>query len=258
MRSDLFPVEESDFVQMRRKGAYYVDNTLCLQDLYEGASFFITAPPHSGKTVMMRMLESFFDIRTDSRALFADLAIAQNAELCRRKQNTYPTLFLSFASVDGQSFEEACAALAAVFSALVREHSYLLESDRLWEMDRRDLRRILEEDPAWTCRWQALDALIPAMRDYYGSDVVVLLDAYDTPLEKAREHGYLPQMTDWVRGVLNTLEENESTELVVVAGRMRYPTDGIFDRLDRFVFLSRETAEWSEFLGFPQAEPPAP
>ena len=76
MRPCLFPVGESDFVQMRQNGAYYVDKTLCLQNLNRGASFFVTAPPHFGKTVMMRMLESFFDIRTDSRALFADLAIA--------------------------------------------------------------------------------------------------------------------------------------------------------------------------------------
>lgn len=254
MRPELFPVGASDFVQIRRKGAYYVDKTQCLRNLSGGASFLITAPPHFGKTVMLRMLEAFFDIRTDSRALFADLAIARDTALCRRKQNRYPTLFLSFASVDGERFEEACAALAAVFSALVREHSYLLESDRLSELTRRDLRRILEEDPAWPYRWQALDILIPAMQDHYGNDVVVLLDAYDTPLEKAKEHGYLPQMTDWVRGVLDTLEENGSTELVVVAGRLRYPREGIFDRLDRFMFQSRESAGLSESLGFTQAE----
>ncbi len=250
MRPCLFPIGESDFVQMRRKGAYYVDKTLCLQSLNGGASFFITAPPHFGKTVMMRMLESFFDIRTDSRALFADLAIAQNKELCHRKQNQYPTLFLSFASVDGQSFEDACAALASVFSALLQEHSYLLESDRLSERQQKDLCHIAEGDTSWPYSCQSLAILIDAMQTHYGKHVVVLLDAYDTPLEKAREHGYLPQMTDWVRGLLHTLEENWSAELVVIAGRMRYPQAGPFGRLDRFLFETMATLP----LGFTQAE----
>lgn len=250
MRPCLFPVGESDFVQMRQNGAYYVDKTLCLQNLNGGASFFVTAPPHFGKTVMMRMLESFFDIRTDSRALFADLAIAQDAELCRRKQNQYPTLFLSFASVDGQNFEDACSALATVFSALLQEHSYLLENDQLSEMQQKELRHIAERDISWHYASQSLAILIDAMQTHYGKHVVVLLDAYDTPLEKAREHGYLPQMTDWVRGLLHTLEENWSAELVVIAGRMRYPQAGPFGRLDRFLFETLATLP----LGFTQAE----
>lgn len=41
MRPCLFPVGESDFVQMRQNGAYYVDKTLCLQNLNGGASFLV-------------------------------------------------------------------------------------------------------------------------------------------------------------------------------------------------------------------------
>ena len=90
----------------------------------------------------------------------------------------------------------------------LQEHSYLLENDQLSEMQQKELRHIAERDISWHYASQSLAILIDAMQTHYGKHVVVLLDAYDTPLEKAREHGYLPQMTDWVRGLLHTLEEN--------------------------------------------------
>lgn len=41
----------------------------------------------------MSMLESFFDIRKNSRKLFEGLEIARQSELCSKWMNQYPTDF---------------------------------------------------------------------------------------------------------------------------------------------------------------------
>ena len=46
-------------------------------------------PRRFGKTLGMSMLESFFDIRKDSRKLFEGLGIAKNQLLCDAWMNRY-------------------------------------------------------------------------------------------------------------------------------------------------------------------------
>ena len=55
----------------------------------------------------MNMLNSFLDIRKDSRHLFKGLEISDEVEICEKWMNQYPTLFLSFKDVDGTTFENA-------------------------------------------------------------------------------------------------------------------------------------------------------
>lgn len=55
----------------------------------------------------MSMLESFFDIRKDSRKLFEGLEITKNQALCDEWMNQYPTIFVSFRQVDGLNFTGA-------------------------------------------------------------------------------------------------------------------------------------------------------
>lgn len=64
----------------------------------------ISRPRRFGKTLAMSMLSEFFDIRKDSKALFEGLEVSGNKELCKRWQNQYPTIFVTFRSVDGLDF----------------------------------------------------------------------------------------------------------------------------------------------------------
>jgi hypothetical protein len=55
---------------LRQNGSYYVDKTELLYELVQqknNAVTLFTRPRRFGKTLMMRMMESFFDIRRDSR-----------------------------------------------------------------------------------------------------------------------------------------------------------------------------------------------
>ena len=53
----------------------------------------------------MSMMESFFDIRRDSKAVFEGLDITRHQMFCSSWLNQYPVLFISFKDVDGLDFE---------------------------------------------------------------------------------------------------------------------------------------------------------
>ena len=87
----------------------------------------ITRPRRFGKTLGMNMLESFFDIRKDSKKLFEGLEIAKNQALCEEWMNQYPTVFVSFRQVDGLDFTGAydmlTMAIAELFIAIQRNRA---------------------------------------------------------------------------------------------------------------------------------------
>lgn len=96
MKKMNIPVGVSDFEEIRKNGYYYIDKSELVRELLSRTGTkvtLITRPRRFGKTLGMSMLESFFDIRKDSRALFEGLEISENQALCDAWMNQYPTNF---------------------------------------------------------------------------------------------------------------------------------------------------------------------
>ena len=72
----------------------------------------------------MSMLESFFDIRKDSKKLFDGLEISHQKNLCEKWMNQWPVVFLSLKNVDGIHFSDA-------YQQLVYEISLLYSSSMI-------------------------------------------------------------------------------------------------------------------------------
>ena len=89
MKALNIPVGISNFEKIRNNGFYYVDKTGLIEELLktEAEVTLITRPRRFGKTLGMSMLESFFDIRKNSRKLFEGLEIARQSELCSKWMN---------------------------------------------------------------------------------------------------------------------------------------------------------------------------
>ena len=102
------PVGVSDFTEIRKNGYYYIDKSGLIKDILKTASTkvtLITRPRRFGKTLAMSMLDSYFDIRKDSKQLFDGLEISQNQVLCSEWMNKYPTIFVLFRQVEGLDFK---------------------------------------------------------------------------------------------------------------------------------------------------------
>ena len=66
-------IGKSDFAALRESGNYYVDKTELIYELVNNTGnevTLFTRPRRFGKTLMMSMMENFFNIRKDSERLF--------------------------------------------------------------------------------------------------------------------------------------------------------------------------------------------
>ena len=125
------PVGIDSFEKLRKGNYYYVDKTALIEQALEKGSevTLFTRPRRFGKTMAMSMLNSFLDIRKDSRELFEGLEISKETAICERWMNQYPTLFLSFKYVYGSTFENTFNFLKYIVAEVCKQHMYLLDSD---------------------------------------------------------------------------------------------------------------------------------
>ena len=124
----LVGVGESDFAQLREEKAYYVDKTEILYELVHDTRnkvTLFTRPRRFGKTLMMSMMENFFNVRKSSRDIFEGLAISGHEEFCEEWMNQYPVLFVSFKDVEGEDFDSAYEMLKVRIADISRDLSAL-------------------------------------------------------------------------------------------------------------------------------------
>ena len=252
------PVGVSDFEQIRKNEYYYVDKSGMIAEILSTESTLvtlITRPQRFGKTLGMSMLASFFDIRKDSRNIFAGLEIAENRELCDRWMNQYPVIFLSFKDVDGLTFTSAYEMLAATITDLYKKHLYLLGSDKINPYDQEIIRRLVEGKASVTEVKRSLSLLITFMKMYYGKPVILLLDEYDVPVAKASDHGYYVQMLEIVKALMSTsLKDNPALKFAVLTGCLKIAKESIFTGTNNFVSDTISVSRLNEYFGFTQTD----
>ena len=103
-------VGEADFAALRKEDPYYVDKTEIIYELVHDTKnkvTLFTRPRRFGKTLMMSMMENFFNIRKESARIFEGLAIAEHGDFCKEWMNQYPVLFVSFKDVEAENFDGA-------------------------------------------------------------------------------------------------------------------------------------------------------
>ena len=251
------PVGISDFEKIREENYYYIDKSGLIVELLKDRPAevtLITRPRRFGKTLGMSMLESFFDIRKDTQALFEGLQICDNTELCQEWLNQYPTLFLSFKRVDGLDFSEAYGMLCSVISELCIAHQYLIDSDQVDDYDKAAIRALSEGKADAIEVKNSLQTLTRAMSAYYGKKVILLMEEYDVPIAKASSQGYYQEMLVVMKGIMQALKDNKSLKLAVVTGCLKLAKESIFTGTNNFVSDSITVARFHEYFGFTQSD----
>ena len=252
------PVGVSDFAKIRNYKYYYVDKTGLIEDLLEKETAevtLITRPRRFGKTMGMSMLDNFFDIRKDSKAIFEGLEISQNTELCSQWMNQWPVLFLSFKEVNGTVFDHAFNLLKFTLAQFCDDHAYLTESEKVTEEQKKIFRRLNDQTASLTDVQGALLVLMKMMRAYYGKPVILLLDEYDVPIAKASANGYYTEMLEVIRGMMSTaLKDNDALRFAVITGCLRIAKESIFTGTNNFVSDTISSSHLNEYFGFTQED----
>ena len=247
------PIGIDSFEKLRSDGYYYIDKTGFIEELLQ-KSFevnLITRPRRFGKTLAMSTLASFFDIRKNNADLFTGLRVSRNSALCRKWQNQWPVLFLTLKGVEGLNFTNAYAMLSAVISDLCIAHYYLLDSNRVNEIDKTVFERLAKKNAPLEEIKNSIYTLMRMMHAHFGKTVILLVDEYDVPLAKASELAYYDQMLDVIRGLLGkTLKTNEFLKFAVVTGCLKIAQESIFTGTNNFASDSISGERFGEYFGF--------
>ena len=257
MKSLSIPVGDSEFAEIRHTGYYYVDKTALIGELLKTTATkvtLITRPRRFGKTLAMSMLDTFFDIRKNSRALFEGLAITKDQGLCEKWMNQWPTVFVSFRQVDGLNFSAACGMLNLAIANLYKQHLYLLDSDKISIYDKESMNQILSGNASVTELKGSLLLLIGMLQVYYGKPVILLIDEYDVPIAKANSNGYYNEMLDVMKGLMQAFKDNPSLRFAFNTGCLRIAKESIFTGTNNFVSDTIADSRLNEYFGFVQSE----
>ncbi|MCD7776933.1 MAG: ATP-binding protein [Clostridiales bacterium] len=253
MERKRLPKGIENFEDIITKNYYYVDKTMLIKDILDdgAAVTLFTRPRRFGKSLNMSMLKSFFEIGTDER-LFDGLAISEEKELCDKHMGKYPVISISLKQVDGLNMEDARKQMRTVVSAEAERFSFLKDSDKLGENDKEKLFNLIKNKGDLENNLLFLSAVL---YKHYGRKVIILIDEYDVPLDKAYNQGYYDEMVMLIRNMFGAaLKTNSCLEFAVLTGCLRISKESIFTGLNNFSVNGITEAAYSEAFGFTNNE----
>ena len=263
MRKKL-PVGIENFREFSTENFYYVDKTMFIKDLLLnwGKVNLFTRPRRFGKTLNMSMLKSFFEAGSDP-TLFDGLKIAQEKELCEKYMGKFPVISISLKSVDGRSFESASVALRTVIGNEAGRFRFLRNSDRLTNDEKEAYAQLTEvgssQGGIYTMTEKIAEASLKTLSQllarHYDQRVILLIDEYDVPLDKAFQSGYYDEMVSLIRNLLgNALKTNDSLYFAVLTGCLRISKESIFTGLNNLKVHTISDVRYDEYFGFTDAD----
>lgn len=255
------PVGIESFEKIIEQNFYYIDKTSMIAELLQswGEVNLFTRPRRFGKTLNMSMLKCFFEIGC-KRELFDGLQISQERELCREYMGQFPVISISLKGIEGMKYQDAVAAVKNVLGMEAMRFSFLLDSERLTEEEKELYQGFtVVKNGCFTMA----DEMIPVslknlsmlLHKHYEKQVILLIDEYDVPLDKAFQYGYYDEMVSLIRSLFgNVLKTNPNLYFAVLTGCLRIAKESIFTGLNNFNVLSITNVQFDEFFGFTDRE----
>lgn len=246
------------FREIREQNCYYIDKTNFLEELLASVPAtvsILTRPRRFGKTLMMTMLQDFFDVRQDSRNIFEGLAISKNKALCDAWMNRHPVVFISLKNIEGMNFKHALEHVSALIGWLCSDHEYLTTSAKVAEADRKELSALMFKNGTSTQIERSLTTLCRALHAHWGKPAILLIDEYDVPLAHAEQTGYYKEMVVFLRNLLGAvLKTNPSLQFAILTGCLRIARESIFTGLNNFKCYGISDPKFFDKFGFTPQE----
>lgn len=258
------PVGIEFFEEMRREGFYYIDKTGMIKELIDSKSkvSLFTRPRRFGKSLNMSMLKYFFEYGCDSR-LFEGLVIAKENQLCQEYMGKFPVISITLKGVGSREFATARGMLGSIIGNEAIRFSFLEESPKLSSMEKEQYKQLVNVDTSGKRAFvmpdevleDSLRVLSGLLHKHYNQKVILLIDEYDVPLDKAQHYGYYDEMVSLLRGMLGqALKTNDSLQLAVLTGCLRVAKESIFTGLNNLKVLTVTDVRFDKYFGLLDSE----
>src|SRR5699024_143391 len=214
---------------------YYVDKTMFIAELLNnwGKVNLFTRPRRFGKSLNISMLKCFFEINCE-KALFAGMDILEEKELCEQYMGKFPVISISLKGVDGLNYQQAYAALRRLIGNEALRFYYLSDSPELLPDEKKTYQALIHvKDGKFTMDDEmlvdSLRTLSQLLSKHFSQKVILLIDEYDVPLDKAFQAGYYDEMIVLIRNLFsNALKTNDFLQFAVLTGCLRVSKESIF------------------------------
>lgn len=235
-----------------------------IRELLENRSevSLFTRPRRFGKSLNMNMLKYFFEPGCDP-ALFKDLEIAREEKLCKEYMGKFPVISITLKDVEFNNYETARAALCSVVGNEALRFQFLAKSDNLSNWEREQYLNLVKVGKPGQAGFDMTDDVVTdglrmlseLLHKHYKQQVILLIDEYDVPLDKAQHYGYYDQMLSLIRRTFSrALKGNSNLYLAVLTGCLRVSRESIFTGLNNLRVLPIENVSFSTCFGFTDGE----
>ena len=245
-------IGNQDFISIRKNNCFYIDKTDFIREWWDNQDSvtLITRPRRFGKTLNMSMVEYFFSVNhSECSKYFEDLVIWKE-ERFRKLQGTYPVIFLSFADVKQNNYIDAVAKVKNIIIDVYAQYEKLYLGDGMSPLQKQQYYSVNSEMSDVTAQ-DSLKMLASHLSNYYGKNVIILLDEYDTPMQEAYIHGYWDEFTSFLRSMFNsTFKTNPYLERAVMTGITRVSKESMFSDLNNLNVVTTTSEEYSTSFGF--------
>lgn len=256
MRKKL-PIGIENFEEFFLQDFYYVDKTMFIAELLYnwGKVNLFTRPRRFGKSLNMSMLKSFFEVGCDN-TIFEGLKISQEKELCNKYMGKFPVISISLKAVEGLTYENAKEQLCMTIGIEAERFSFLLESEQLTQNEKEKYKALITlKEGSYTMTdivlKTSLQTLSMLLCKHYNCRVIVLIDEYDVPLDKAFQAGYYDEMISLIRNLFgNVLKTNDNLYFAVLTGCLRISKESIFTGLNNLKIHTITDTRYDEYFGF--------
>ncbi|UYJ40561.1 MAG: ATP-binding protein [Lachnospiraceae bacterium] len=249
-------IGKQSFEKIIKEKCFYVDKTAFIKEWWDNKDdvTLITRPRRFGKTLNMDMLKCFFSNEYKDRGdLFEGLDIWKDEKYCEL-QGTYPVIFLSFAEIKQNNYQDTIAKIKKILCSLYQSFMFLKDWDGLTDEEKNNLKRISEDMSDVTAQ-SALNELSNYLSRYYGKKVIILLDEYDTPMQEAYTNGYWEELVAFTRSLFNsTFKTNPYLERAIMTGITRVSKESIFSDLNNLEVVTTLSPKYTTAFGFTEHE----
>ena len=291
MKKDvLFLTGIEDFSTVIEKNAYYVDKTSYLKELLMSDSEVMNAifirPRRFGKTLNLDMIRQFCRLnyqnpgdKSYQQKLFVDngrnLAVAGDdyKEFREKVMGEFPVISISFKTVEGTCFQQAVSQLIYKVGLLYDEFLFLTESSKQDSSGIENFKKIndfcknkkdeLYEPQNLTKAISILGTAIPQIASMlykeYGRKVIVIIDEYDVPLQKAviAKEPYYDDMLSIIRTLSGNIFKKDNEPWLykgIVSGCLRVAHQSVFTDANNFTTFGMNDEPYTGFFGFTEEE----
>ena len=169
--------------------------------------------------------------------------------------NKYPVISITLKDIETPKYNQSFNMLRDELLRQFDRHSYLLKSDKINDRQKKTYTDIINAEVEDESIPSSLKFLSECLELHYNEKVIILIDEYDVPLERAYSNGYYSEMVNVIRKLFHTaLKTNNSLHFAVITGCLRVSKESIFTGFNNPKIISITSDAYGEYFGFTDEE----